>query len=118
VKNDGYYKVNDIIQRSLLRRQWRTARTVLKENQAFLFFVQDSASCPSEAGTCNGAHSDFLSKTQHSKAKEPKLSIQAISSTQLPLRTDVSATAASAPAKKNQINLTGPTAAGGSDLHY
>ena len=103
VKNDGYYKVNDIIQ----RRQWRTARTVLKKNQAFLFFVQDSASCPSlaEAGKCDGAHGDFLSKRRHLKAQEPKLSIQAISSTQLPLRTEVSATAASAPAKKNHINL-------------
>jgi hypothetical protein len=102
VKNQSFYKVNDNTQ----RKQTKTALTVLNKNQAFLLFVQDIASSPSEAGTCVGAHCDFLSKTQHSKAKEPKLSIQAISSAQLPLRTYMSATAASAPAKKNQINLT------------
>ena len=95
VKDEGYYRVNGQKQ----RRQWKTTRSVLSGNQAFLVFVQDSAS----SGTYASAHSDFLS-SQHSEAKDPEIGIQAISSGQLPLRTDVSATTATA-LKKNQIKL-------------
>ncbi len=66
VREMSYYKVNNAEKRN----QWRTIRKLLSQNHAFLLFVQDSASSPSEVEVKVGNQGALLSmaKPQHEKS--------------------------------------------------